>query len=85
MPSSASITAALAAGPGQAGDHHVAGLGHRFRRLGPMRAGLQERLRDAGVEIAHGQVVTVAQQAAGQLAADVAEADEPDFHVRLLP
>ena len=69
-------------GGGEASDGRIAGLHHPRRTLPPLRTGGQERLRGVAVEVAHRHVESVAQQRTGELAADVAESDEADFHAR---
>ena len=49
-----------------------------------MRACVQESPRDIAVQVAHRQVEFVAQQGAGELAADIAEPDEADVHACVL-
>ena len=65
---------------GQAGDHHVHRLGQFPGRFRPACALVEEGLRSRAVQVPHRHVKAVAQQAAGQLAADVAQADESDLH-----
>ena len=77
-PSSASSTAAEAAGDEQARDHHVDRLGHRHRGGAHFAPPSRNGWRRLGRQVAHGEVDAVAQQRPGELAADVAEPDEAD-------
>ena len=72
-------------GGGQAGDDRVRGLHHPRRALPPVRARVQKRPRGGAIEVSHRQVESVAQQRAGELAADVAKPDEADPHALVLP
>ena len=69
----------------QAGDQYVDLLGHFARAIRPFGAAVDKRARDFRVQIAHGQVDAVAQQAAGKLAADIAQPDETHFQHYNIP
>ncbi len=64
----------------QAGNDHVAGLGHRPAAFGPVRAACKQRLGRPTLDVAHGQVKAISQQAAGKLGADVAQSNKAYFH-----
>ena len=68
---------------GQAGDQDIGRVGGMARRVGPDRALVQEFARPAAIELMQDHWKTVALQAAGQFATDIAQADEADrFHGR---
>jgi len=64
----------------QASDDHIDRLGHLLGVVRPGAAAIEQGLRRPLLEIANRQVEAVAQQAAGQLTAHIAEADEAYFH-----
>ena len=71
---------AAGGGRGQAGDddiHRVAQRAWAVRRLRPAR---DKACHQRRIQIADGHFVAIADQTAGQFAADIAEADKSDFH-----
>ena len=64
----------------QTGDHHVDLFGHRRRRLAEGSACLDEGRGGGLVEVPHDEFDAVAQQAPGELGADVSETDESNLH-----
>ena len=54
---------------------------HLPGRLAPLGSLVEKGLREVTLEITHRQLEPVAQEAAGELAADVAQTDECDLDV----
>ena len=69
----------------QAGDDDVTGLGHRLRAVAPGGAFINEGLRDLAIKVAHRQVNAIANQTAGELAADIPKTDESDTDHQIFP
>jgi hypothetical protein len=66
----------------QAGDHHITHFGHLLRAVRPGGAVVDELLRNLAAEVMNDRIKPVAHQAAGQLAAHIAQPDKPDLHGR---
>ena len=65
----------------QAGDDQFAVSRHLRRAFPPHRTTVKERPGCTSIEIAYGEIMTVAQQAARQLRADIAKADKSNLFI----
>ena len=65
----------------QTGEHRVGGIAHALDRRGGLRALGDESFDRLRVEVVHGDLESVAHEAACQVLADVSESDESATHV----